>query len=142
MCRSMLRDLPLKDRAGRVRRQGSVVMVNVEALAQSKEEKTSADAAMARISANPPSGKSGKTRVYLRNRLLRRDKERETRACIRERRFVTSLLETLVSPMSGGTKSCRGVTPSALQGWRSIGLKRQSLMRREAVECLESHKLS
>ena len=96
--RSMLRDLPLGDRAGRVRRQGSVVMVNLEALAQRKEEKTSADVAVAGISANPPSGKSGKTRVYLRNRLLHRDRERETRARVRERRFVTSLLETLVSP--------------------------------------------
>ena len=58
----MLRDLPLGDRARRVRRQGSVVMVNLEALAQRKEEKTSADAAVAGISANPLSGKSGKTR--------------------------------------------------------------------------------
>ena len=57
----MLRDLPLGDRADRVRRQGSVVMVNLEALAQRKEEKTSVDAVVARISANPPSGKSGKT---------------------------------------------------------------------------------
>ena len=83
----------------------------------------SADAAMAVISANPPSGKSGKTQVYLHNRLLCRDRERETHAHVREQRFVTSLLETLVSPTSGGTESCRGVTPSALQGRRSIGLK-------------------
>ena len=56
----MLRDLPLGDRARRVRRQGSIVMVNLEALVQRKEEKTSADAAVATIFANPPSEKSGK----------------------------------------------------------------------------------
>ena len=37
---------------------------------------------------------------------------------------MTGLLETLVSPTSGGTESCRGVTTSALQGWQSIGLKK------------------
>ena len=36
---------------------------------------------------------------------------------------MTGLLETLVSPMSGGTESCTGVTTSRLQGWRSIGSK-------------------
>ena len=34
---------------------------------------------------------------------------------------MTSLLETLVSPMSGGTESCQGVTTDALQGWQSTG---------------------
>ena len=37
---------------------------------------------------------------------------------------MTSLLETLVSPTSGGTDSCKGVTTSALRGWQSIGLKK------------------
>ena len=36
---------------------------------------------------------------------------------------MTSLLETLVSPMSGSIESCTGVTTSRLQDWRSIGLK-------------------
>ena len=36
---------------------------------------------------------------------------------------MTGLLETLVSPMSGGTESCIGVTTSRLQDWQSIGLK-------------------
>ena len=94
----MLRDLPLGDRAGRVRRKGSVVMVNLEALARRKEEKTSVDADVAGMSTNLPSGKSGKTRVYLCNRLLCRDREREARVHVRERRFVINLLETLVSP--------------------------------------------
>ena len=71
-----------------------------------------------------PSGRPRATRVYLRNQLLRRDRERKTRERVRERQYVTSLLETLVSPMSGGTESCTGVTTSKLQDWRSIGLKR------------------
>ena len=37
---------------------------------------------------------------------------------------MTGLLETLVSPTSGGTKSCTGVTTSRLQDWQSVGLKR------------------
>ena len=37
---------------------------------------------------------------------------------------MTSLLKTLVSPTSGGTKSCTGVTTSRLRDWQSIGLKR------------------
>ena len=41
--RSILRDLPQGDRAGRMRRQSSIVMVNLEALAHGKE-KTSANA--------------------------------------------------------------------------------------------------
>ena len=43
-----------------------------------------------------------------------------------------------MSPTNSGTESCRGVTPIALQGWRSIGLKkaiageeRDSLVPRE-----------
>ena len=72
----------------------------------------SADTTEAGMSMHPPSGRPRATRVYLRNRLLRRDRERETRERVRERQYVTSLLETLVSPTSGGTESCSGVTPS------------------------------
>ena len=55
-----------------------------------------------------------------------RDRERRTREHVRERQIVTQLLETPVSPSSGGTESCKGVTTSALQGWQSIGLKKAS----------------
>ena len=122
--RSMLRDLPQGDRTGRVRRQGSVVTVSLAALTREKEIRTSADATEAGMSMHPPSGRAKAPRVYLRNRLLRRDIERRTRERVRERRYVTSLLETLVSPTSGGTESYIGVTPSGSQGWQSIRLKR------------------
>ena len=115
----MLRDLPQGDRAGYVRRQGSVVTVDLEALTREKERKTSANATVAGMSMHPPSGRPRATRVYLCNRLLRRDRERKTRDRVRERQFVTSLLETLVSPTSGGTESCTGVTTSRLQDWQS-----------------------
>ena len=111
--RSILRDLPRRDRAGRVRRQGSVVTVDLVALAREKEQR-SADPTVAEMSMHPPSGRAHAPRVYLRNRLLRRDRERKTRASVRERQMVTQLLETLVSPSSGGTESCKGVTTSAL----------------------------
>ena len=114
--RSMLKDLPQRDRAGHVRRQGSVMIVNLEALARVNERKMSADATAAGMSMHPPSGRPKATRVYLHNRLLRLDRERRTCERVRERQYVTSLLETLVSAMNGGTESCEGVTTSVLQG--------------------------
>ena len=124
MWRSMLRDLPQGDRTGRVRRQGSVVIVDLEVLTRRKDQRSSADTTVAGMSMHPPSGGPKAPRVYLRNRLLRRDRERRARDRVRERRFMTSLLETLVSPTSGGTVSCTGVTPSRSQDWQSIRLKR------------------
>ena len=121
--RSILRDLPQRDRTGHVRRQGSVVTVDLVALARVKEQR-SADPTVAVMSMHPPSGRAHAPRVYLRNRLLRRDRERKARERVRERRIVTSLLETQVSPSSGGTESCEGVTTSILQDWQSIGLKK------------------
>ena len=55
--RSMLRDLPQGHRAGYVRRQGSVMTVDMEALMRVKERKTSADATAVRMSMHPPSGR-------------------------------------------------------------------------------------
>ena len=37
---------------------------------------------------------------------------------------MTPLLETLVSPTSGGTKSCTRIIITRLEDWQSIGLKR------------------
>ena len=111
----MLKDLPQRDRARHVRRQGSVMTVDLEALMRVKERKTSADVTVAGMSMHPPSGRPRAPRVYLRNRLLWRARETETRDRVRERQFVTGLLETLLSPTSGGTESCTGVTTSRLQ---------------------------
>ena len=124
MWRSLLKDLPQRDRVGRVRRQGSGVTIDLEVLMSEKEQRLSADTTAAGMSMHPPSGRPQATGVYLWNRLLRRDRERRACDCVRERQYVAGLLETLVSPTSGGTESCRGVTTSALQGWQSIGLKK------------------
>ena len=97
----MLKDLPLRDRAWHVRRQGSVMTVDLEALMQVKERKTSVDATAAGRSMRPPSGRPKATRVYLHNRLLRRDRERKNCERVRERQYVTSLLDTMVSPSNG-----------------------------------------
>ena len=53
----MLRDLPQGDRARYVRRQGSVMTVDLEALTLVKERKTFADAIAAGMSMHPPSGR-------------------------------------------------------------------------------------
>ena len=116
--RSYAKDLPLGDRTGYMRRKGSVVEVDLVALTQ-KKDKPSADVTVATM--HSPSVGPKAPRVYLHNRLLRRDRERRTRESVRERQLVTRLLETLVSPMSGGTESCEGVTTDDLQGWQSIG---------------------
>ena len=131
--RSRLKDLPQGDRARRVRRQGSVVTVNLEVLARGKE-KTSADATEARMSTHLPSGGLKAPRVYLRNRLLRRDRERKARDCARERQMVIGLLETLVSPSSGGTESCQAIPTDDLQGWQSIGLSEANISSRSGKE--------
>ena len=100
-----------------MRRQGSIVTVDLEALTRERRSLLSTDTTVARMSMHPPSGRPRATRAYLRNRLLWRERERRARERVRERRYVTSLLETLVSPMSGGTESCTGVTSSGSQDW-------------------------
>ena len=98
--------------------------VDLEALTRKRGRIMSADTTVAGMSMHPPSGGPKAPRAYLRNRLLRRERERRARDRVRERRFVTNLLETLVSPTSGGTESWSGGTPSGSQDWQSIRLKR------------------
>ena len=129
--RSFAKDLPLRDRTGYMRRQGSVVEVDLVALTRRKEN-PSADVTEATM--HSPSAGPKAPRVYLRNRLLRRDRERKTRESVRERRLVTRLLETLVSPESGGTESCQGVTTDDLQGWRLIGPTEANISSTSAQE--------
>ena len=114
-----------------MRKQGSIVEIDLVALTQRKEE-TSADVTAATMQA--PSAGLKAPRTYLRNRLLRRDRERKVRDSVRERQVVTRLLETLVSPESGGTESCQGVTTDELQGWRSIGPSEANINNRSAQE--------
>ena len=123
--RSFVKDLPQGDRTGYVRRQGSVVTIDLEALTQAKEQ-TPAGVTEAKMSMHQPSAGPKAPRVYLRNRLLRRERERRTRDSVRERQLVTRLLETLVSPTSGGTESCEGVTTDDLQGWQSMDSQRRT----------------
>ena len=67
--RSFAKDLPPGDRTGYVRRQGSVVTIDLEALTQAKE-KTPAGVTEAKMSMHLPSAGPKAPRVYLRNRLL------------------------------------------------------------------------
>ena len=112
--------------------------VDLEAMTREKERRLSADTTEAGMSMHPPSGGQKAPRVYLRNRLLRRDRERRTRECVRERQYVTSLLETLVSPSSGGTELCQGVTTDALQGWQSIGHSEANIGRGKHISVMDS----
>ena len=110
MDRQMCEDIMLKichkgDRVRYVRRKDSVMTETLEALAREKERKKSADATAAGRSMHPPSEKPKVTRAYLRNHFVRRENERRTHERVRKRQYVTSLLETLVSPSSDGTES-------------------------------------
>ena len=70
MWRSLLKDLPQEDRAGHVRRQGSVMTIDLEVLTRERRNRLSADTIAARMSMHPPSGRPRATQVYLLNRLL------------------------------------------------------------------------
>ena len=79
------------------------MMIDLAALTRAKERRLSTGTTMAAMSMHPPSGTPQATRVYHWNRLLRRDRERRAREYVREWQYVIGLLETLVSPSSGGT---------------------------------------
>ena len=55
--RSLLKDLPLRNRAGYVRRYGSVMIVDLEALTCEKEKRLSANTTVAGMSMHPTSGR-------------------------------------------------------------------------------------
>ena len=57
MWRSILKVLPHGDRAGHVRRQGSIVTVDLEALTCERRNRLSTDTTAAVISMHPPSGR-------------------------------------------------------------------------------------
>ena len=100
------------------------MIVDLEALTQEKERRLSVDTIAAGMSMHPPSRRPWATRVYLWNKLLRQDREKRACDCVREGQYMIGLLETLVSPSSGGTELCKGVTTSALPGWQSVALKK------------------
>ena len=136
--RSILKDLPHRDRTRHVRRQGFVVTIDLEALTQVKERRLSADTIVAGMSMHPPSGRPKATQVCLQNRLLRPDREQRARDRIRERQNVTSLLETLESSSSGGTEPCQGVTTDDVQVWQSTGLSEANIDRSKDISVRET----
>ena len=92
------------------------MMIDLETLMQAKERRLSVNTTAAEMSMYPTSGRPKTTQVFVHNSLLQRDRERKTHERVREWQYVTSLLETLVSPLSGGTELCQGVTTNDLQG--------------------------
>ena len=136
--REFVRPLSHRDRAGvwrsYVKKRGSIVVANLEALTCEKESKTavidvgkkqSHKSSTDQSSSNAQRTRS--TRSHQSNRLLRREKERMVREQVRERHIVARLLATRVSPsvggQSGGTGLGTTVTTSALQDWSSTQMK-------------------
>ena len=128
--REFIRPLSHRDRAGvwrsYVKKRGSIVVADLEALTCVKESKTAvidAGKKQCHKSSNDQSSsdtqRTRSTRSHQSNRLLRREKERMVREQVRERRIVARLLATRVSPSDGGQSGGTGlgttVTTSALQ---------------------------
>ena len=117
-----------------VKKRGSIVVANLEALTCVKESKTvviNAGKKQSHKSSNDQSSsavqRTRSSRHHQSNRLLRREKERLVREQVRERRIVTHLLATRVSPSKGGQSGGTGlgttVTTNALQDWSSTQMK-------------------
>ena len=99
-------------RAGIVDSRGSVLVLKKEALLQELDKRKRKQNAAA---ASQTREVKGKVRCHQSNRLLRRERERETRARSREQRLVARLLACQVSLMSGGTDMQPSATPYTLQ---------------------------
>ena len=137
--RDIIRPLSHRDRAGvwrnHVRKRGSIVVASMEALTCEKEQKTAVNIDAGQKQPHKSSidqslsetQRTRSSRNHQSNRLLRREKERLVREQVRERRIVTRLLATRVSPsiggQSGGTGLRKTVTTSALQDWSSTQMK-------------------
>ena len=136
--REFIRLLSHRDRAGvwrnYVKKRGSIVVANLEALTCVKESKTAvidAGKKQSHKSSNDQSSsveqRTRSTCNHQSNRLLRREKKRLVREQVRERCIVTHLLATRVSPSDGGqsgsTRLGTTATTSALQDWSSTQMK-------------------
>ena len=81
----------------------------------------------------------GKARCHQSNRLLRRERERETRARSREQRLVARLLACQVSPSSGGTDMQASATPCTLQRWQEMGKSCAGVRQKRAEKsCIQA----
>ena len=136
--REIVRPLSHRDRAGvwrdYVKKRGSIVVADLEALTCMKESRTAvidAGTKQSHKSSNDQSSfseqRTQSTRHHQSNCLLRREKERLVREQVRERRIVTRLLATRVSPSDRGQSGSTGlgttVTTSTLQDWSSTQMK-------------------
>ena len=131
--RNAVNSISKKVRAGYLRRKGPIIEVNLAALARSKgavvrtvsqwKQKENDEQQM------QPSLKTREGRQS--NRLLRREKEREARAHARERRFVTHVMQTVMSPSRGGIQSRTVVTPNQLLSWRFVEANRATIGNEE-----------
>ena len=136
--RDIIRPLSHRDQAGvwrnSIKKRGSIVVANLEALTCMKESKIAVIDARKKQSCKSSNdqGSSAEQRTrssrnHQSNRLLCREKERLVREQVRERSIVTRLLATHVSPSDGGQSCGTGlgttVTTSALQDWSSTKMK-------------------
>ena len=135
----MCKNLDHKARAELVDRVGSVLVIKSEALTQvfGQGNKNETTAVSPHVGVNDDRNQRGRapgsTRVHQSNRLLRREKERMTRARVREQRLVAHLLASQVNPSLDGTDLGTTATTKCLQRWQSkgedcvgIGEKRQT----------------
>ena len=131
--RNAVNSISKRVRAGYLRRNGPIIEVDLAALARSKGAAVrTVSQGKQRQNDEQQTQPSLKTREGRQsNRLLRREKERKARARAREKRFVTHIMKTVMSPLRGGIQSRTVVTPNQLQNWRFVGTKRATVGNEE-----------
>ena len=119
-----MRSLNDTERAGVVERRGSVLSVNMEALAQVMEEKEKRkQKSRAHVSdeGTVVTGVKQSRRAHQSDRKSRRVQEKlGGRSRARERRMVERTLAVLVNPSGGGTAPGITSTPSVFQRWQQL----------------------
>ena len=131
--RNVVNSISKRVRAGYQRRKGPIIEVNLAALAcsegaavwtVSQGKQTENDEQQMQPSLKTREGRQN-------NRLLRREKEREARARAREKRIVTHVMQTVMSPSRGGIQSRTVVTPNQLQSCRFVEANRATIGNEE-----------
>ena len=119
--RGRLSTLSDKERAGFLRKIGSVLVLDLVALRQGKDfknfEKEQKYGMAIPKSGNAIQGTASTSRIYSRDRHHRRRQERAVRLCCRDRRTVARAVEAQVNPIEDGTELRNTATLQILKHW-------------------------
>ena len=119
--RGRLSTLLDKERAGFLRKIGSVLVLDLAALRQGKDlkvfKKEQKYGMAIPKSGNAVQGTASTNRIYSRDRHHRRRQERTVQLRCRDRRIVARAVEAQVNPIEDGTELRNTVTLQILRHW-------------------------